>query len=64
MDKEELLRKKYEVLKARLNQLIEEHADALSWAQYYKTEYDSAINANKELKLCLEEKNGNLQEKN
>lgn len=48
---------KYEILKARLINIIEEHADALALAQQFKQELTEA-------KIKISELEGKLNEKN
>lgn len=62
------IQKKYEILKARLNAVIEEHADALAIAQIFKEDLDSAnlqLQEAKDKELILQRKleEYNVQEK-
>lgn len=62
------IQKKYEILKARLNAVIEEHADALAIAQIFKEDLDSAnlqLQETKDKELILQRKleEYNVQEK-
>lgn len=55
----ENLQRKYDILKFRLTQLIEEHADALALAQDYSAKYKEATETIELLQRKLEE---NVQE--
>lgn len=53
------IQKKYDIIKARVNAVIEEHADALALAQMFKEESDQLKNQLKEMQnkvTILEEK--------
>lgn len=55
------LKKKYEIMKARVGSLVEEHADALALAQVFKEESEQAKYQSKQLEEKISILEGNLK---